>query len=69
MLTELPIALGDKYEEVRNNNELIKEELELFIKWEVVIKVINNLPDTEIYEQLIIYLYTDCLTRRVQDYH
>ena len=69
MLTERIIALCDKYEEERNKNELSKEELESFMTWDDVIKMRDNLSDTEIYEKLILYLYTYFSPRRVKDYH
>ena len=69
MLPERTIAFGDKYEEKRNKNELSKEELESFMKWDDVIKMRDNLSDTEIYEKLILYLYTYFPRRRVKDYH
>ena len=51
MLTERKIVLNDKYEEDRNKNELTKEELESFMTWDDVIKMRDNIPDTEIYEK------------------
>ena len=37
--------------------------------WDDVIKLRDNIPDTEIYEKLILYLYTYFPPRRVKDYH
>ena len=39
------------------------------MKWNEVIKMRYNIPDTEIYEKLILYLYSYFPPRRVQDYH
>ena len=69
MLTKRTLELRDKYEEERNKNELSKEELEAFMTWDDFIKMIDNLLDTEIYEKLILYLYTYFPPRRVKDYH
>ena len=49
MLTKRTIALLDTYEEERNKNELSKEELESFMTWDDIIKMRDNIPDTEIY--------------------
>ena len=37
--------------------------------WDDVIKMRDNIPDTEIYKKLILYLYTYFSPRRVKDYH
>ena len=47
MLAEYTIVLGDKYEEKRNKNELSKVELESFITWDNVIKMRDNMPETD----------------------
>ena len=39
----------------RTKTEVIKKELESFITLDDVIKMKDNLPDTEIYEKLILY--------------
>ena len=69
MLAERTIALSDKYEEERNKNELSKEEFESFMILDDVIKMRDNIPDTDISEKLILYLYTYCPKRRVNNYH
>ena len=69
MLAERTIVFGDKYEEGRNKNEISKEELEAFMTWDNVIKMRDNIPDTEIYETLILYLFTYFPQRKVKDYH
>ena len=69
MLAERTIVFGDKYEVEINKNELTKEELESFMTWDDVIKMRDNIPDTEIYENLILYLFTYFPPRRVKDYH
>ena len=76
MLTEQIIILGEKYEEERNKNELTKEELDSFMTWDDVIKIRDNIPETEdrglnspIYEKLILYLFTYFPPRRIKDYH
>ena len=37
--------------------------------WDDIIKMRDNTPDSEIYEKLILYLYTYFLRRRIKDYH
>ena len=37
--------------------------------WDDIIKMRDNIPDTEIYEKLILYLYTYFPPRRIKDYH
>ena len=69
MLIERTLALRDKYVEERNKNELTKKELESFITWDDVIKMRDNISDTEIYEKLIFYLYTYFPPRRIKVYH
>ena len=69
MLAEWTIVLGNKYEEEKNKNELSKEELESIMTWDYVIKMKDNISDTEIYEKLILYIYTYFPTRRFKDYH
>ena len=69
MLTKCTIELGNKYEEERNKNELTEEELKSFMTWNEVIQMRDNMPDTNIYEKLILYLYTYFPPRRVKDYH
>ena len=69
MLNKCTIELGDKYEKERNKNELTVEELKSFMTWNEVFQMRNNIPDTEIYEKLVLYLYTYFSPRRVKDYH
>ena len=69
MLAEQTIALSDKYEDEKNKNELTIEELESFMTWDVDIKMRNNIPDTVIYEKLILFLYTYFPLRRIKDYY
>ena len=69
MLTKRTLELHDKYEEERNKNELTKNELESFMTWDDVNKMRHNISDTEIYEKLILYLYTYFPPRRIRDYH
>ena len=56
-----------KKKEIKMN--LVKNKLEAFMNWDDVIKMRDNIPDTEIYEKLILYLYTYFLPRRIRDYH
>ena len=37
--------------------------------WDDVIKMRDNIPDTDIYEKLILYLYTYFPPRKIRDYH
>ena len=68
-LTKCTIELGDKYEEERNKNKLTEEHKKSFISWNKVIQLRDNMPDTMIYEKLILYLYTYFPPRRVKDNH
>ena len=58
MLTTRTLELRDKYEKERNKNELSKEALESFMTSDDIIKMRDNIHDTELYEKLILYLYT-----------
>ena len=47
MLIKLTIELSNKYEEERNKNDLTKKELESFMTWDDVIKMKDNMTETE----------------------